>query len=513
MCPTDSVYLSSVMGRPLALCLQELTEVRPRDPIEWMAHWLYKWRDSQATTRHSAKLYKDLVRTEKAIRREAVSRSDKIRTLKRTTDPKRSIFVDRLYHNRRQSKRNDRDDSIARKRRRTKRKVSYGTDSDETDESSETVTTKRMKKQRKRYFDDTAAAAEEDDEEGEEEELYVKTKSKKRKHDKRKKDFDDKEGEEEVEEEVDLKKKSKRRKRDKRRREVDDKNDEKEEAVDLKTTSRKRKYAKRRSHFDDKDEEEVDLQKTYKKRKHHKRMRDFDDKDVKDEEEPDLQKESKEPKHDTDYSYECSSDSDSSLIFDAQNKRWMDYVDSDDDDSDRLKAKRSKKEQETNIRDRRRPPGPSGSGRPSVARWAVTSRLTLVCHHPVLGDLQPRPAIVYPETPDWWHRQGYLPRTLYDHEVYSNANEDTIKNWDNMEHMSYKEFITSGPWLSGCLQNATASYRALVHVPRGFSQHLSEEVKAELAEDTRKISKKKLKAVKKESKRDAQAVKISTSGS
>jgi len=334
----------------------------------------------------------------------------------------------------------------------------------------------------------------------------VKTKSKKRKHDKRKRVFDDQD------EEVDLETKSKKRKYVKRRREVDDKNEEKEEIVDSKKTSRKRKYTKRRSDSDDKDEEEVDLQKTFKKRKHYKRKRDFDGKDDKEQEDVNLQKKSKESQHDSDYSYECSSDSDSSLIFDAQNKRWMDYVDSDDEDW--LRAKRNKEENGTNIRDRRRPPGPSaGSGRPSVARWAVTSRLTLVCQHPVLGDLQPRPAIVYPETPDWWHRQGYLPRTLYDHEVYSNANEDTIKNWDNMEHMSYKDFITPGPWLSGCLQNATASYRALVHVPREFSRHLSEEAKAELVEDTRKISKKKLKAVKKESKRDAHAGKTSTSGS
>ena len=43
------------------------------------------------------------------------------------------------------------------------------------------------------------------------------------------------------------------------------------------------------------------------------------------------------------------------------------------------------------------------------ATWGVNCRLALVCQHPVLGDMEPRPPLMYPETPEWWDRKGYLP--------------------------------------------------------------------------------------------------------
>jgi len=86
--------------------------------------------------------------------------------------------------------------------------------------------------------------------------------------------------------------------------------------------------------------------------------------------------------------------------------------------------------------------------------------------------MEPRPSLIYPETPEWWDRQGYVPQTLYDHEVYSRSNDDTVVDWDDMEHMSYKDFIDSGPWLSGDLKNMQESCKSLIQMPREFVKHL-----------------------------------------
>ena len=38
----DAKYLKDTVGIPLTLCLSEVCEKRPSDPIEYIAQWLYK---------------------------------------------------------------------------------------------------------------------------------------------------------------------------------------------------------------------------------------------------------------------------------------------------------------------------------------------------------------------------------------------------------------------------------------------------------------------------------------
>jgi len=108
----------------------------------------------------------------------------------------------------------------------------------------------------------------------------------------------------------------------------------------------------------------------------------------------------------------------------------------------------------------------------ATATWGVTCNLGLVCRHPILGDMEPRPPLVYPETPGWWERQEYIKETLYDHEVYSRPNNDPHPMWDKIEHMTWHEFIEPGPWISGnCTSNMTRSLLEMVGMPAGNFKH------------------------------------------
>jgi hypothetical protein len=42
----DAAYLKTHVGHPLRQCLTEVSEKRPYDPIEFIAHWLYKYTEN-----------------------------------------------------------------------------------------------------------------------------------------------------------------------------------------------------------------------------------------------------------------------------------------------------------------------------------------------------------------------------------------------------------------------------------------------------------------------------------
>lgn len=43
----DTAYLKQNLGDSLSRCLAEVSEKRPRDPIEYIAQWLYKYVENQ----------------------------------------------------------------------------------------------------------------------------------------------------------------------------------------------------------------------------------------------------------------------------------------------------------------------------------------------------------------------------------------------------------------------------------------------------------------------------------
>ncbi|WAQ95664.1 DYDC2-like protein [Mya arenaria] len=44
----DTAYLKQTLGDSLSRCLSEVSEKRPRDPIEYISQWLYKYKKAEA---------------------------------------------------------------------------------------------------------------------------------------------------------------------------------------------------------------------------------------------------------------------------------------------------------------------------------------------------------------------------------------------------------------------------------------------------------------------------------
>ena len=52
--------------------------------------------------------------------------------------------------------------------------------------------------------------------------------------------------------------------------------------------------------------------------------------------------------------------------------------------------------------------------------------------------------------------------------MYSRENNDALRDWDQMDHMTYKEFVQEGAWLTqGLLVNMQDSYVEMVKMPTG----------------------------------------------
>lgn len=83
-----------------------------------------------------------------------------------------------------------------------------------------------------------------------------------------------------------------------------------------------------------------------------------------------------------------------------------------------------------------------------MATWRSAWQHNLICEHPYLGDLVARPPIMCRETPDWWEQQNFIPQTLYDHEVFSRENDDTVEGYDpDAPTLSLRQFVIPGPFI------------------------------------------------------------------
>lgn len=47
MASEDVNYLKDTLGKPLTLAMAEILMKQPRDPIHYLAHWLFKYRYNQ----------------------------------------------------------------------------------------------------------------------------------------------------------------------------------------------------------------------------------------------------------------------------------------------------------------------------------------------------------------------------------------------------------------------------------------------------------------------------------
>ena len=76
-----SLYLHSGLGRALSSCMKELCLHQPKDPIEFMAHWLYRYADFVLYTQEKAALLKRAEIVMKELARERNRRKERLLVL------------------------------------------------------------------------------------------------------------------------------------------------------------------------------------------------------------------------------------------------------------------------------------------------------------------------------------------------------------------------------------------------------------------------------------------------
>lgn len=72
MSSADVHYLKTVLGRPLAIAMAEITAKQPRDPIHYLAHWLYKYRYNEEVNEVRKKELADLLEERERLAKEAL---------------------------------------------------------------------------------------------------------------------------------------------------------------------------------------------------------------------------------------------------------------------------------------------------------------------------------------------------------------------------------------------------------------------------------------------------------
>ncbi|RUS75459.1 hypothetical protein EGW08_016782 [Elysia chlorotica] len=88
-CPANQ-YLSSELGRILANCMAELYLQQPRDPIEFMAHWLYRYADFVLYTQEKAAFMLRVKNAMDELERERKARKERMLRAYREYDEMRS---------------------------------------------------------------------------------------------------------------------------------------------------------------------------------------------------------------------------------------------------------------------------------------------------------------------------------------------------------------------------------------------------------------------------------------
>ncbi|KAK3801711.1 hypothetical protein RRG08_033896 [Elysia crispata] len=82
---------------------------------------------------------------------------------------------------------------------------------------------------------------------------------------------------------------------------------------------------------------------------------------------------------------------------------------------------------------------------PQFVTWRCTWRQQLVCEHPTLGDMVPRPPLLTRENVDWWENQDFTPEVLFDHEIYTRKNDDEVGGDESTSlRLTLQDFVGPG---------------------------------------------------------------------